>query len=115
MGRLRLWYGIAPALVLAVSQAGAQSAAMANMDMPPIPHAPVHVTVDSDTHHVIVTTGPWNLPPMMMDGDMPMMMDGMGGGHESHQELLLVKFPWPHDMWLRGFKLTITDKNGHVM
>ncbi|HEY3935662.1 MAG TPA: hypothetical protein VGL65_13705 [Gemmatimonadales bacterium] len=115
MGRLRLWHGFAPALVLAASQASAQSAAMANMDTPPIPHAPVHVTVDSESHHVIVTTGPWNLPPMMMDGDMPMMMDGMGGGHESHQELLLVKFPWPHDMWLRGFKLTITDKNGHVM
>jgi hypothetical protein len=115
MGRLRLWSGIASALVFGASQVSAQSTAMANMDMPPLKHAPVHVTVDSNTHHVIVTTGPWNLPPMMMDGEVPMMMDGMGGGHESHQELLLVKFPWPHDMWLRGFKLTITDKNGHVM
>ena len=101
--------------VLAASRVGAQ-VVPAKMDMPPIPHAPVHVTVDSVTHHVVVTTGPWNLPPMMMDGEMPMMMGGeMNGGHEAHQEQLLVKFPWPKDSWLRGFKLTITDRDGKVM
>ena len=55
----------------------------AGMNMAPF-HAPVHVTLDSMTHHVVVTTGPWKLPPMMMDGDMPMMnMAGMGEGHEA--------------------------------
>jgi hypothetical protein len=106
-----------PWLVLAARQLGAQSTTDMPMDMPAVPHAPVHVNVDSATHHVVITTGPWTLPPMAMNGDMPMMMMGgeMGGSHEAHQEQTLVKFPWPQDMWLRGFKLTITDKNGHVM
>ena len=116
MGQPRRWKSLAAVLVvLAAVRLDAQSMS-AGMNMAPIPHAPVHVTLDSTTHHVVITTGPWKLPPMMMDGDMPMMnMAGMGEGHEAHQEQLLVKFPWPEDSWLRGFKLTITDKNGHVM
>lgn len=115
MGHSRPRKLFAVAIVVATTRLGAQSMA-ASMKMPPMPHAPVHVIVDSTTHHVIVTTGPWTLPPMLMDGDLPMMnMAGMGEGHEAHQEQLLVKFPWPHDAWLRGFKLTITDKNGNVM
>jgi hypothetical protein len=104
-------------LAVAAGRLAAQSAPDAKMAMPATPHAPVHVTVDPATHHVVITTGPWTLPPMLMDGDMPMMMMGgdMGGSHEAHQEQTLVRFPWPQDMWLRGFKLTITDKNGHVM
>ncbi len=100
-----------------VSRADAQEMAGMAMDMPAIPHAPVHVVTDPQTHHVVITTGPWTLPPMKMNGAMPMMMmEGtMGGSHEAHQEQTLVRFPWPQDMWLRGFKLTITDKNGHVM
>lgn len=99
----------------AASRAGAQS--HTDMPMPEIPRAPVHVNVDPVTQHVVITTGPWTLPPMAMDGDMPMMMMGgsMGGSHEAHQEQTLVKFPWPRDMWLRGFKLTITDKHGKVL
>jgi hypothetical protein len=87
------------------------------MDMPPIPHAPVYVDVDSVTLHDVITTGLWTLPPMAMNGDMPMMMeDGDAGGrHEAHQEQTLVRFPWPRDMWLHGFKLTFTDKNGQLM
>jgi hypothetical protein len=103
--------------IRAGAQTGVPAMAMPGMDMPAIPHAPVHVDVDRRTHHVVITTGPWNLPPMAMNGTMPMMMmDGnMGGSHEAHQEQTLVRFPWPRDMWLRGFKLTITDKDGHVM
>ena len=50
-----------------------------------------------------------------MDENVPMMMGGNMGGHEAHQEQLLIKFPWPQDTWLRGFKLTITDKHGKVL
>lgn len=104
---------LAAALALMTGRLGAQATA----DMPPIPHAPVQVVVDSNTHDVVITTGPWTLPPMAMDGDMPMMDMGgeNGSSHAAHQEQLLVRFPWPQDMWLRGFKLTITDQNGHVM
>lgn len=109
-------------LVVAVlSLATGRTAAQAHTDnhsaMPPVPRAPVHVNVDPVTNHVVITTGPWTLPPMLMDGDMPMMMmeGAMGGSHEAHQEQTLVRFPWPRDMWLRGFKLTITDKHGKVM
>ena len=114
MGRSRPWELVVAALVLGAAGASAQSQ---KMEMPPIPHAPTHMRLDSATHHVIVSTGPWTLPPMMMDGDMPMMMMGgeMGGSHEAHQEQLIIRFPWPEDSWLRGFKLTITDKDGHVM
>jgi hypothetical protein len=117
MGSTRPLTLLAPALLLLGARLPAQSMGMGNMPLIKIPHAPVRVTVDSDTHHVIVSTGPWNLPPMVMDGDMPMMDMGgaMGGSHEAHQEQLLVKFPWPEDAWLRGFKLTITDKDGNVM
>lgn len=117
MGHARAWKLLVPVLVLAVCRLSAQATTDMKMDMPPIPHAPVHVYVDSITRHVVITTGPWTLPPMILDGDMPMMMMGgdNGGSHEAHQEQTLVRFPWPRDMWLRGFKLTITDKNGHVM
>ncbi|MGH7594646.1 MAG: hypothetical protein ACRELE_12465 [Gemmatimonadales bacterium] len=115
MGQFRGWKLLAVAMVVVAPSLPAQSMA-ANTPLPPIPHAPVHVVVDSRTHHVVITTGPWKLPPMVMNGDMPMMnMAGMGDGHAAHQEQLLVKFPWPEDAWLRGFKLTITDRNGHVM
>lgn len=114
MTRSRTTICLAMSLALVAARLTAQAPAM---PMPPIPHAPVHVVVDSQTHHVVITTGPWNLPPMAMDGDMPMMMMGgdMGMSHEAHQEQTLVRFPWPRDMWLRGFKLTITDRNGHVL
>lgn len=117
MGRSRPWKLLAIVLSLAATRAKAQAVTDMKMAIPPTPHAPVHVNVDSATHHVVITTGPWTLPPMLMDGDMPMMMMGgdMGGSHEAHQEQTLVRFPWPQDMWLRGFKLTITDKNGQVM
>ena len=113
MSRTHTWKLVALVPLLA-ARLGAQGM---NMPMPAIPHAPVHVNIDSVTHHVVITTGPWHLPPMAMDGDLPemMMMGSMGGSHEAHQEQTLVKFPWPQDMWLRGFKLTITDKNGKVM
>lgn len=115
MGSSRRWTLLVAVLFATSTKVGAQTMS-AGMNMAPIPHAPVHVQLDSVTHHVIVTTGPWNLPPMVMDGEMPMMnMAGMGEGHAAHQEQLLVKFPWPEDSWLRGFKLTITDKHGNVM
>jgi hypothetical protein len=113
MGRSHRWN----ILLLAPLFGAATPLVAQEMKMAPIPHAPVHVVVDSQTHHVVITTGPWTLPPMLMDGAMPMMMMGgdMGSSHEAHQEQTLVRFPWPRDMWLRGFKLTITDKNGKVM
>lgn len=116
MLRLRTWHLLALVPAFAAGPLAAQNTDM-SMPMPAIPHAPVHVNVDSATHHVVITTGPWHLPPMAMNGDMPamMMMGSMGGSHEAHQEQTLVRFPWPQDMWLRGFKLTITDKNGKVM
>jgi hypothetical protein len=117
MRRTQILQWLVPGLALAACRLGAQSSAGTQTDMPPIPHAPVRVAVDSHTHHVVITTGPWMLPPMVMDGDMPMMAMGgeNGGSHEAHQEQTLVRFAWPQDMWLRGFKLTITDKDGRVM
>ncbi|MGH7581588.1 MAG: hypothetical protein ACREL5_00010 [Gemmatimonadales bacterium] len=79
-----------------------------------LPRAPVHITVDSVHHRVIVTAGPYHLPPMDMDGMMSMDM-GMGGGHAAHGELLLTKFQWPNTDWLRGFKVEILDRDGHLM
>ena len=69
MGQSRRWTLLAALLVVpAAVQLDAQTMS-AGMNMAPIPHAPVHVTLDSTTHHVVITTGPWKLPPMMMDGD----------------------------------------------
>ncbi len=109
----------AVAFVAVAPRLPAQSTGMA--DMPgmsgmtqPLPKAPVYIRVDSIHHRVIVTSGPYHLPPMDMDAMMDMGMD-MGGGHAAHGELRLTQFQWPTTDWLRGFKVEILDRDGHEM
>ena len=96
---------------LVVTRASAQSTTMQSM---PQPHAPVSIQMDSIHHRLVITAGPYHLPPMDMAQMMGMDMD-MGGGHAAHGELLLTRFQWPTTEWLRGFKLEILDANGHAM
>jgi hypothetical protein len=111
----RPWKLFFVALFLGVSRGGAQTTAShMDMDMGTTPNPPVTVTVDSEKHLVVVSSGPWHLPPMSMDHNVPMMMGGMGE-HDANPELLLIKFPWPMKSWLRGFNLIITDKDGKVL
>ncbi len=109
---------VAAALAAVCTRLPAQSGSMADMpgmDMSqPLPKAPVYIRADSIHHEVIVTSGPYHLPPMDMDEMMDMAMD-MGGGHASHGELRLTTFQWPTTDWLRGFKVEILDRDGHEL
>jgi hypothetical protein len=76
--------------------------------------APVYIRVDSTHHRVVITSGPYHLPPMDMDEMMGMDMS-MTGGHRAHGEMRLTDFQWPTTDWLRGFKVEILDRDGHEM
>ena len=64
------------------------------------------VTVDSSRHEVTITAGPFDVAAMaagMKHSDMEMME-----GHETP----LIRFAWPVDGWLRGYRIEVEDANG---
>lgn len=64
------------------------------------------VTVDADRREVVVTAGPFHvaaMPPGMAHEDMEAMED-----HNTP----VVRFEWPIEAWLRGFKVEIEDAAG---
>jgi len=108
---MRLLY-LAAALV-AVSCTG-RSSVPAPVQLPP--HASdslaVSVRIDSADHEIIVDAGPFDVPAMsaMMDhGGMMMDHDMM------MQPSQLLRFDWPVDGWLRGFRLGAVDAQGHPL
>ena len=80
----------------------------------------IRITVDSANSRIIVSTGPFHLPakPGEMKGthDMHGMenMQGMEGmeGMEHHEMSHFMRFDWPVDGWLRGFRVDMTDASG---
>lgn len=77
----------------------------------------VHITVDSVNSNIIVSTGPFHLPASAGEmHDMPGMesMQGMEGmeGMEHHELSHFMRFDWPVDGWLRGFRVDMTDASG---
>ena len=76
--------------------------------------AGVTVTVDSSRHEVTILAGPYslkNMPPMVDHG----MMD-LGASHDTP----VVRFDWPVEGWLRGFRIELVGRDGktvprHVM
>jgi hypothetical protein len=81
--------------------------------------ARMRITVDSANSQVVVSTGPFHLPakPAAMQG-MHMHgshdMKGMEGmeGMEHHSLSHFMRFDWPVDGWLRGFRVDMTDASG---
>jgi hypothetical protein len=81
--------------------------------------ARMRITVDSANSQVVVSTGPFHLPakPAAMQG-MHMHgshdMKGMVGmeGMEHHSLSHFMRFDWPVDGWLRGFRVDMTDASG---
>jgi hypothetical protein len=80
----------------------------------------VRIAVDSANSRIVVTTGPFHLPASAgeMQGmhgmhDMPGMekMKGMEG-MEHHELSHFMRFDWPVDGWLRGFRVDMTDASG---
>jgi hypothetical protein len=74
---------------------------------------PIAVRVDSSRHRVVLTAGPFRLPaeaPEMahMAMDMNMNMASMEG-------IVLQRFNWPMECWLRGLRLQLVDARGHVL
>jgi len=74
---------------------------------------PLTVRVDSARHQVILTAGPFRLPaesPEMahMAMDMNMNMASMEG-------IVLQRFTWPMECWLRGLRLQLVDGKGRVL
>ncbi len=92
------------------SSAGDSAAASAEARM--------RITVDSASSRIVISTGPFHLPanPAGMKG---MHMHG-GGGHamegmegmEHHSVSHFMRFDWPVDGWLRGFRVDMTDASG---
>ena len=77
----------------------------------------VRIAVDSANSRIVVTTGPFHLPAKGGGmHDMPGMekMEGMQGmeGMEHHQLSHFMRFDWPVDGWLRGFRVDMTDASG---
>jgi hypothetical protein len=73
----------------------------------------MRITVDSANSQIIVSTGPFTLPakPAGMKG---MHMHGMEGmeGMEHHSLSHFMRFDWPVQGWLRGFRVDMTDASG---
>ncbi len=92
--------GITLSLVTAVALA---SAPIVGDTVPP---SNLTVTVDSSKHLVTIRSGPYNLKhmPPMEHG----MMD-MGMSHDTPVQ----HFGWPVQGWLRGFRVSLADGEGH--
>lgn len=86
--------------------------------LPPAPRPlPVHpgevrVTVDSAAHTITIMAGPFALPAGH-PGEHHFGMQGMM--HDHATELPLEYFKWPLTGSLRGFKLSVTDNDGHPL
>ena len=71
--------------------------------------ATVSVAIDSARHEVTITAGPYdlvNMPPMENHG----MMD-LGASHDTP----VLRFDWPVEGWLRGFRIELVDRNGRAV
>ncbi|HEX5438383.1 MAG TPA: hypothetical protein VFW98_14610 [Gemmatimonadaceae bacterium] len=84
----------------------------------------VALRVDSSQHEIIIDAGPFDVPamaPMAMGGHgmQDMDMDMGGGGSMSmgmhHIPTKLLRFNWPVNGWLRGYRLIAVDAEGHVL
>jgi hypothetical protein len=65
----------------------------------------LQVAVDSGRKEVTVVAGPFDIA-------------GGGGGHVHHtheMEYPVLRFDWPSDGWLRGFRLEVTDGDGNPL
>jgi hypothetical protein len=71
------------------------------------PPVPVAVRVDSAHHRVVITAGPYRLPP-----NAPGLHAEMD--HEP-EDLLVQEFAWPITTWIRGFRLEVVDPSGRQL
>lgn len=76
------------------------------------PVAPVKVALHAKDRQVVISAGPYQIPPMDMDMEAAMSEMSMGGGHEEHGEFILTTFPWPVPGFIRGFRFALYDKHG---
>jgi hypothetical protein len=70
-----------------------------------VPAPPVHVTVDSVHSEIIITAGPFRLPDMSG-------MENMDMGEMGHEVSHLMRFDWPVEGWMRGFRVDVQDAAG---
>lgn len=94
---------LAPALLLAL---GTPVAVPAQTPPAAAPGAELlRVAVDSGRKQVTLVAGPFDIA-------------GGGGGHVHHtheMEYPVLRFDWPTDGWLRGFRLEVTDGDGNPL
>lgn len=95
-----------PALLAALTLAGAAATAAAQPSPAPAPGADLlRVAVDSGRKAVTLIAGPFDIA-------------GGGGEHAHHaheMEYPVLRFDWPTDGWLRGFRLEVTDGDGRPL
>jgi hypothetical protein len=77
----------------------------------PKPADLLKMRVDSARHLVMLTAGPWDLPPGEAMGHMHgMSMEGM-----TMVGSPVMKFAWPIQGWVRGVSLKVVDRNGKAL
>jgi hypothetical protein len=74
---------------------------------------PLEVRVDSSRREMVLTAGPFHLPveapeTAQMSGQMNMDMAGM-------EAIVLQRFSWPMECWVRGLRVELVDRDGHVL
>ena len=74
---------------------------------------PLEVRVDSSRREMVLTAGPFHLPveapeAASMAGQMNMDMSGM-------EAIVLQRFTWPMECWVRGLRVELVDRDGHVL
>ena len=67
------------------------------------------VRIDSSRHELILTSGPFDLPPLLTTAS-DVMMD-----HGATHDTPLQEFFWPVDGWLRGFRFEVLDRAGRPL
>lgn len=71
--------------------------------------ADLTVKIDSSSHQVVITAGPFSLP------NMPSGDAHAGTDHGASHDTPVQHFAWPVEGWLRGFRLEVRDAEGNLL
>src|SRR5713101_1776631 len=74
---------------------------------------PLEVRVDSSRHELVLTAGPFHLPVEAPEGEQMAMQMNMNMA--SMEGIVLQRFAWPMQCWVRGLRVELVDRQGNVL